>query len=393
MSRIREVADAGAEVHDAVTRGLVATGHVITSAGLILAGTFAVLVLAPIPQLRQIGFGVTVGVLIDTFIVRSLIVPAATMLLGRWAFWPNIRHVRELREHSPRHLGLAGGAVAALGIGLAVLIAGAGTAAPITRVSAEADPRAAAAADTSAGATPAASATMSASSLVPSGAATTLPSAASPNTTTTRATTPAAAQARIAVPAAGSWTFRMEGTRKFGAAGSPQRFSESATTQVSRLSDDAGAAEVRLRTESGNGTQDDRRRYQPDGVLLVAMQVSSSGMSFGGSLQPPQVLVRWPFRAGDQWTSDWNTGDGGVQGHSTARVLGPRTVNVAGRTLECWDVRTDTTFTGSAQGEQHQTACWSAELGMSVDDDIQYKGTYNGVPFEIVTHATLTGTP
>jgi putative drug exporter of the RND superfamily len=88
MSRIREEADAGHEIHEAVGRGLSLTGKVITSAGIILAGTFAALLIAPLPNLRQIGFGVTVGILIDTFIVRSLLVPAATMLLGRWAFWP-----------------------------------------------------------------------------------------------------------------------------------------------------------------------------------------------------------------------------------------------------------------------------------------------------------------
>jgi uncharacterized membrane protein YdfJ with MMPL/SSD domain len=88
MSRIREEADAGHEIHHAVSLGLSLTGRVITSAGVILAGTFAALLLAPLPNLRQIGFGVTVGILIDTFVVRSLLVPAATMLLGDWAFWP-----------------------------------------------------------------------------------------------------------------------------------------------------------------------------------------------------------------------------------------------------------------------------------------------------------------
>jgi RND superfamily putative drug exporter len=82
-------ADAGHEIHEATTRGLVLTGRIITSAGLILAGTFAALMLAPLPNLRQIGFGVTVGILIDTFIVRSLLVPSATILLHRWAFWPS----------------------------------------------------------------------------------------------------------------------------------------------------------------------------------------------------------------------------------------------------------------------------------------------------------------
>src|SRR3546814_18546541 len=77
MSRNREEADAGHEIHIAVSRGVTLAGRVITSAGLILAGTFAALLLAPLPNLRQIGFGVTVGILIDTFLVRSLLVPAS----------------------------------------------------------------------------------------------------------------------------------------------------------------------------------------------------------------------------------------------------------------------------------------------------------------------------
>lgn len=100
MSRIREEADAGHEIHIAVSRGIILTGRVITSAGLILAGTFAALLVAPLPNLRQIGFGVTVGILIDTFVVRSLLVPATTMLLGRWAFWP-----RPPGTHSEQPLG------------------------------------------------------------------------------------------------------------------------------------------------------------------------------------------------------------------------------------------------------------------------------------------------
>jgi RND superfamily putative drug exporter len=89
MSRVREeLGAAGGDVGEAVRRGLLLTGRVITSAGIILAGTFAVLMVAPLPNLRQIGFAVTVGVLIDTFVVRSLLVPSITVLLGRWAFWP-----------------------------------------------------------------------------------------------------------------------------------------------------------------------------------------------------------------------------------------------------------------------------------------------------------------
>ncbi|MCA1834075.1 MAG: MMPL family transporter [Actinomycetota bacterium] len=90
MSRIREEA----RVHttaDATARGLALTGHVITSAGIILAGTFAALMAAPLKSLQQFGFAVTVGILMDTFIVRSLLVPSIATLLGRHNWWPSRR--------------------------------------------------------------------------------------------------------------------------------------------------------------------------------------------------------------------------------------------------------------------------------------------------------------
>ncbi|HWK21849.1 MAG TPA: MMPL family transporter [Ureibacillus sp.] len=73
---------------EAVKNGVAQTGSVITSAGLILAGTFAVLATLPIQLLVQFGVITAIGVLIDTFIVRPLLVPAITTVLGRYAFWP-----------------------------------------------------------------------------------------------------------------------------------------------------------------------------------------------------------------------------------------------------------------------------------------------------------------
>ncbi|MGE6619022.1 MMPL family transporter [Bacillus mycoides] len=73
---------------EAVKNGVVQTGSVITSAGLILAGTFAVLATLPIQVLVQFGLVAAIGVLLDTFIVRPLLVPAITVVLGRFAFWP-----------------------------------------------------------------------------------------------------------------------------------------------------------------------------------------------------------------------------------------------------------------------------------------------------------------
>ncbi len=87
MSRVREETqlrgiEAGVPV--AVAR----TGGVITSAGLILAGTFAVLTTLPLRDLYQFGVCVAVGVLLDTFIVRGLFVPGIVLLLGKWNWWP-----------------------------------------------------------------------------------------------------------------------------------------------------------------------------------------------------------------------------------------------------------------------------------------------------------------
>lgn len=72
----------------AIKEGVGETSSVITSAGLILAGTFAVLTTLPIQVLVQFGIITAIGVMLDTFIVRPLIVPSITTVLGKWAFWP-----------------------------------------------------------------------------------------------------------------------------------------------------------------------------------------------------------------------------------------------------------------------------------------------------------------
>ena len=60
----------------------------ITSAGIILAGTFAALMVSTLQSLFQIGAAVALGVLVDTFIVRSALVPALAALVGRLNWWP-----------------------------------------------------------------------------------------------------------------------------------------------------------------------------------------------------------------------------------------------------------------------------------------------------------------
>lgn len=72
----------------AISNGVTDTSRVITSAGLILAGTFAVLTSLPIQVLLQMGVITAVGILVDTFVVRPLLVPSITAVLGRWAYFP-----------------------------------------------------------------------------------------------------------------------------------------------------------------------------------------------------------------------------------------------------------------------------------------------------------------
>ncbi|MFF9867509.1 MMPL family transporter [Streptomyces sp. NPDC013953] len=87
MSRVREEALRHG-TREGVRRGLTATGGVITSAGVVLAATFAALAVIPLAFLLQIAFIVAFGVLLDTLVVRSLLVPALVRDIGPAAWWP-----------------------------------------------------------------------------------------------------------------------------------------------------------------------------------------------------------------------------------------------------------------------------------------------------------------
>src|SRR4051812_18080666 len=87
MDRVREEAHRHGTKEGAL-RALIATGPVITSAGLILAGTFAVLMTLPLDILLELGFTVALGVLLDTFLVRTLMVPSIVALVGDASWWP-----------------------------------------------------------------------------------------------------------------------------------------------------------------------------------------------------------------------------------------------------------------------------------------------------------------
>jgi RND superfamily putative drug exporter len=96
MSRVREET-LRLGTRQGVLRGLVATGGVITSAGVVLAATFAALIVIPLAFLAQIAFIVAFGVLLDTIVVRSLLVPALVRDIGPKVWWPS-RLAREAAD-------------------------------------------------------------------------------------------------------------------------------------------------------------------------------------------------------------------------------------------------------------------------------------------------------
>ncbi|HUC59485.1 MAG TPA: MMPL family transporter [Streptosporangiaceae bacterium] len=94
MTRIREEAHK-LTLRDAVARAVSVTGTTVTSAGMVLAGTFLVLAVVGgtgpggSSQILDIGIGLALGIIMDTFLVRTLLVPSTVVLLGRWNWWPS----------------------------------------------------------------------------------------------------------------------------------------------------------------------------------------------------------------------------------------------------------------------------------------------------------------
>jgi RND superfamily putative drug exporter len=99
MARVREETQRFG-TREGMLRGLAVTGTVITSAGIVLAGTFGALAVLPLISLTEIGFVIAFGVLLDTFIVRSILVPALVFDIGAWTWWPS-RLDRDARDAAP----------------------------------------------------------------------------------------------------------------------------------------------------------------------------------------------------------------------------------------------------------------------------------------------------
>ena len=102
MTRVREEAIRRDARHGAIV-GLAATGGVITSAGFVLAGTFAVLATIPSTFLTELGFAIAFGILLDTIVVRAVLVSALNLDVGRWMWWPS--KLAKKPDPAPAELG------------------------------------------------------------------------------------------------------------------------------------------------------------------------------------------------------------------------------------------------------------------------------------------------
>jgi RND superfamily putative drug exporter len=118
MTRIREEAH-HMPLREAVAKALSTTGTTVTSAGLVLAGTFAVFAVlggsgSGGSQIRDVGIGLAVGVIMDTFVVRTVLVPCTVVLLGRWNWWPSKIEVEPLAD-APDEVGASADALGLAG--------------------------------------------------------------------------------------------------------------------------------------------------------------------------------------------------------------------------------------------------------------------------------------
>jgi putative drug exporter of the RND superfamily len=99
IARLREEAREGHEPRRAAAVGIQHAGPTVAAAGIILAGTFTVLLLSPLSFLQQIGFGVAIGILLSAFVVSTFFVPALTALIGHAAWWPG--HADRAKKPAP----------------------------------------------------------------------------------------------------------------------------------------------------------------------------------------------------------------------------------------------------------------------------------------------------
>ncbi len=88
ISRIREAAQRGLSTRDAIREGITGSAGTVTSAALVMVSVFAIFASLHMIEMKEIGIGLAVAVLVDALVVRVIVLPSLMMLLGRWNWWP-----------------------------------------------------------------------------------------------------------------------------------------------------------------------------------------------------------------------------------------------------------------------------------------------------------------
>ena len=115
LSRVREAYDRGLSNDDAVAHGIRSTAGVVTSAAVVMVGTFSVFALLPVIDMKEMGIGLAAAILIDATLIRAVLLPATMKLLGdknwylpKWLGWlPRLEHEAGARGAGPARSGLA----------------------------------------------------------------------------------------------------------------------------------------------------------------------------------------------------------------------------------------------------------------------------------------------
>jgi len=103
LSRIREAAQAGYPMPAAVRAGVVSSAGTITSAAIVMVSVFSIFVSLHMVEMKELGLGLAVAVLVDAIVVRTVLLPAALVALGHWAWWPGpLSRTGQLRPERDR---------------------------------------------------------------------------------------------------------------------------------------------------------------------------------------------------------------------------------------------------------------------------------------------------
>ncbi len=88
LSRIREAAERGRPTRDAIREGITGSAGTVTSAAIVMVSVFSIFASLHMIEMKELGIGLAVAVLVDALVVRAIVLPSLMMLLGRWNWWP-----------------------------------------------------------------------------------------------------------------------------------------------------------------------------------------------------------------------------------------------------------------------------------------------------------------